>query len=110
MCSSDLRDSGAREVHVCITSPPVRYSCYFGIDTPYRENLIAVRKSEEEIRDFLGADSLTYLSEDGLSAACGGRRLYCRACFDGEYPMEVPAGARPSGFCKEGKAPDLPRP
>lgn len=105
-----LRDSGAREVHVCITSPPVRYSCYFGIDTPYRENLIAVRKSEEEIRDFLGADSLTYLSEDGLSAACGGRRLYCRACFDGEYPMEVPAGARPSGFCKEGKAPDLPRP
>ena len=105
-----LRDSGAREVHVCITSPPVRYSCYFGIDTPYRENLIAVRKSEEEIRDFLGADSLTYLSEDGLSAACEGRRLYCRACFDGDYPMEVPAGTRPSGFCKEGKAPDLPRP
>ena len=53
-----LRDSGAREVHVCITSPPVRYSCYFGIDTPYRENLIAVQKTEAEIQDFLGADSL----------------------------------------------------
>ena len=103
-----LRDAGARELHVCVTSPPVCYSCYFGIDTPYRENLIAVQKSEEEIRDFLGADSLTYLSDAGLSAACEGKRLYCRACFDGEYPMEVPAGARPSGFCKEGKTVAFP--
>lgn len=97
-----LRGAGAREVHVCITSPPVRYSCYFGIDTPCRENLIAARKSEGEIREFLGADSLTYLDEEALSTVCGRKRLFCRACFDGDYPMEVPVGARPSGFCKEG--------
>ena len=100
-----LRDAGAREVHVCIASPAVRYSCYFGIDTPYREKLIAVQKEHDEIRQYLGADSLTYLSGEDLAAACEGKDLYCKACFDGNYPMEVPATARPSSFIKEGREP-----
>ncbi|MBQ9565809.1 MAG: amidophosphoribosyltransferase [Synergistaceae bacterium] len=119
-----LRDAGAREVHFCAASPEVRYSCYFGIDTPYREKLIAVQKSQEEIREYMGADSLTFLSMENLMKVCGGQDvtapcqawgcaalgvddgqdLYCRACFDGNYPMEVPATARPTGFAKEGRS------
>ena len=98
-----LRDAGAREVHVCAASPAVRYSCYFGIDTPYREKLIAVQKEQEEIREYLGADTLTYLSHENLMRACEEKELYCKACFDGNYPMEVPSTARPSGFTKEGR-------
>lgn len=85
-----LRDAGAREIHVCAASPEVKYSCYFGIDTPYRENLIAVKKSPEEICEYLGADSLTYLTHESLKEACNCEELYCKACFDGNYPMEVP--------------------
>ena len=84
-----LRDAGAKEIHVCAASPEVKYSCYFGIDTPHREKLIAVQKSPEEICEYMGADSLTYLSEDSLREVCG-KDLYCKACFDGNYPMEVP--------------------
>ncbi|MBQ9594892.1 MAG: amidophosphoribosyltransferase [Synergistaceae bacterium] len=86
---SHLRDSGAKEIHVCAASPEVKYSCYFGIDTPHREKLIAVQKSPEEICEFLGADSLTYLSLESLTQVCG-EDTYCKACFDGKYPMEVP--------------------
>ena len=88
----NLRDSGAKEIHVCSASPAVKYSCYFGIDTPYRERLIAVQKSPEEIREYIGADTLVYLSEENLREACG-EDLYCKACFDGNYPMEVPVKA-----------------
>lgn len=84
-----LRDAGAKEIHVCAASPEVKYSCYFGIDTPHREKLIAVQKSPEEICEYMGADSLTYLSEESLREVCG-KDLYCKACFDGNYPMEVP--------------------
>ena len=84
-----LRDEGAKEIHVCSASPEVKYSCYFGIDTPHREKLIAVQKSPEEICEYLGADSVTYLSEESLREVCG-EDLYCKACFDGNYPMEVP--------------------
>ena len=84
-----LRDEGAKEIHVCAASPEVKYSCYFGIDTPHREKLIAVQKSPEEICEYLGADSVTYLSEESLREVCG-EDLYCKACFDGNYPMEVP--------------------
>ena len=84
-----LRDAGAKEIHVCAASPEVRYSCYFGIDTPHREKLIAVQKSPEEICVYMGADSLTYLSEESLREVCE-RDLYCKACFDGNYPMEIP--------------------
>ncbi len=85
-----VRKAGAKEVHVCITSPPVKYSCYFGIDTPDRENLISANMTNEEVRDYIGADSLTFLSLEGLKEACGGCSDFCRACFTGNYPMEVP--------------------
>ena len=84
-----LRDEGAKEIHVFAASPEVRYSCYFGIDTPHREKLIAVQKSREEICEYIGADSVNYLSEESLREVCG-EEVYCKACFDGNYPMEVP--------------------
>ncbi len=84
-----LRDSGAKEIHVCAASPEVKFSCYFGIDTPHREKLIAVQKSINEICEYIGADSITYLSEESLKEVCG-QDTYCKACFDGNYPMEVP--------------------
>ena len=89
-----VRKAGAKEIHVCITSPPVRYSCYFGIDTPYREFLIGAQKTVDEICEYLGADSLTYLSEEELREACGYKSQFCKACFNGKYPMEVPVNAR----------------
>lgn len=85
-----IRKAGAKEVHVCITSPPVQYSCYFGIDTPYRKYLIGAQKSVDEICEYLGADSLTYLGLEELREACGFKDQFCSACFDGKYPMEVP--------------------
>ena len=87
-----LRDEGAKEIHVFAASPEVRYSCYFGIDTPHREKLIAVQKSADEICEYIGADSVTYLSEESLREVCG-EDCYCKACFDGNYPMEVPVSA-----------------
>ena len=84
-----LRDEGAKEIHVFAASPEVRYSCYFGIDTPHREKLIAVQKTPEEICEYIGADSVTYLSEESLREVCE-EDSYCKACFDGNYPMEVP--------------------
>ena len=91
-----VRKAGAKEVHVCITSPPVQYSCYFGIDTPYREFLIGAQKTVEEICEYIGADSLTYLSEEGLREVCQNKSQFCKACFNGRYPMEVPIGTPPS--------------
>ena len=85
-----IRRAGAKEVHVCITSPPVQYSCYFGIDTPYRKYLIGAQKTVDEICEYLGADSLTYLGLEELREACGYKDQFCAACFDGKYPMEVP--------------------
>lgn len=85
-----IKRAGAKEVHVCITSPPVQYSCHFGIDTPCRKNLIGAIKSIEEIREYIGADSLTYLGFDELKEACHNQERFCTACFDGDYPMEVP--------------------
>lgn len=85
-----LKAAGAKEVHVRISSPPVKYSCYFGIDTPERKNLIAGNMSIEEIRDIIGADSLGYISNEGLLSTCkNGKRDYCMACFNGKYPMDV---------------------
>lgn len=85
-----LRQAGATEVHFRVTSPPVAHTCHFGIDTPRRKYLIGAKKTVEEIRDILGADSLAYISLDGLTESVGGKTTFCRACFDGEYPMEVP--------------------
>jgi amidophosphoribosyltransferase len=87
-----LRDAGAREVHMLVSSPPILYSCFFGIDTSKRGELIAARHDLEEIRRFIGADSLNYLSIDGLLAAMQplAPESFCGACFTGKYPMPVP--------------------
>ena len=85
-----LRDAGASEVHVRISSPPTRNSCHYGIDTPTRQELIAATSSVEEIRRFVEADSLGYLSAEGMLEAFG-RPLQdtCTACFTGVYPVEI---------------------
>jgi amidophosphoribosyltransferase len=87
---SMLRKAGAAEVHVRISSPPIRFACYLGIDTAPEETLIAHRLSVEDIRVRIGADSLGYLSLQGLIRAIGrpGRGL-CNACFHGRYPMPI---------------------
>ncbi|MGH9399289.1 MAG: amidophosphoribosyltransferase [Thermoanaerobaculia bacterium] len=90
-----LRDAGASEVHVRISSPPVKNSCHYGIDTPTRQELIAASSSVEEIRKFVEADSLGYLSAEGMLEAFG-RPLEstCTACFTGVYPVEIEDGER----------------
>jgi amidophosphoribosyltransferase len=88
-----LREAGAAEVHTRITCPPIQWPCFYGIDMPTRHELVASDLSVEEIRRFVGADSLGYLSLEGMVAATGAPKDdFCRACFDGEYPIEVPAG------------------
>lgn len=83
-----LRQAGAKEVHMVVSSPPTRYPCYYGIDTSRREELIASTMSVEEICKFIGADSLHYLSNEGMFKAVGGcSEKYCDACFSGKYPM-----------------------
>lgn len=82
-----LRKAGAKEVHVRISSPPVTRSCYLGVDTPMEDNLMAHSMTVEEIRKSLGADSLCYLSLEGLIKAVGGDSEFCRGCFTGEYPV-----------------------
>jgi len=85
-----LRKAGAAEVHVRVSSPPIRFPCYYGMDFPTKEELIANRKTVEEIRDFLNVDSLGYLSLDGLLSSVPGESCsYCTACFDGNYPVPI---------------------
>jgi amidophosphoribosyltransferase len=85
-----LRETGAREVHMCISSPPIANSCYYGIDTSARKELIASGHSVEEIRKFIGADSLTYLTLEGLITAVQPKKDLCVACFNGCYPIGTP--------------------
>lgn len=86
-----LRHAGAREVHFRVSSPPTIGSCYYGIDTPHPEELIASSHGVEEIRRFLGADTLGYLSLDGmLHASAGEPDRFCHACFSGDYPTTLP--------------------
>ena len=88
-----LREAGAAEVHVRISSPPVEWPCFYGIDFATRAELIAPGMSTEEICRSIGADSLAYISLEGLVASTGvPKRRLCRACFDGQYPVPVPAG------------------
>ena len=85
-----LRKAGTREVHMRICAPPIRHPCFFGIDLATRAELIAAQRSIPEIAEFIGADSLGYLSVDGLIQAVGlPRELFCLACFTGEYPIPV---------------------
>jgi amidophosphoribosyltransferase len=86
-----IRDAGAAEVHLRISSPPTAWPCYYGIDTPTRQELIASSHSVEEIEKYVTADSLGYLSIEGLYAALGeDRRGFCDACFSGEYLLSFP--------------------
>jgi amidophosphoribosyltransferase len=85
-----LRDAGAREVHVRISCPPTRHPCFFGIDFATRSELVAANREVDQIRTYIGADSLGYLSEEGLLAPFkDGAAQFCRACFTGEYPVDV---------------------
>ncbi|MCA9319236.1 MAG: amidophosphoribosyltransferase [Planctomycetes bacterium] len=87
-----LRKAGAKEVHLRITCPPTRWPCFFGIDFPTREELIAASKTPDEIARFLSADSLGYLSEDGLVASVSRPKdRWCMACFNGDYPAAIPS-------------------
>ena len=85
-----LKEAGAKEVHVRISSPPFLHPCYFGTDVPSNDQLSAAQHSTEEIRKMIGADSLGYMQIDYLEGMAGGLPL-CKACFDGNYPMEIPA-------------------
>ena len=87
-----LKEAGATEVHVVISSPPIKNPCFYGIDTSTKEELIASDKSIEEIRQIIGADSLTFLSLEGMMKALGqteGTQGFCTGCFTGDYPTEI---------------------
>src|SRR5450432_3372271 len=86
-----IRSAGAKEVHMRISCPPTVSPCYYGVDTPSKKQLIAANKSVDEIRDYIGADSLAYLSLEGLKKACGeGASIsYCSACYTGKYPTDI---------------------
>jgi len=91
---SMLRSAGAKEVHIRVSSPPVKHPCYFGIDTPDRDKLVGATHTIQELTKWIGADSIAYISVEGLDEAIGfGKCGLCKACFDGDYPMEVPDGA-----------------
>jgi amidophosphoribosyltransferase len=86
-----LRRSGAREIHLRISAPPIYHPCFYGIDTQIETELIAASHSVEQIRAFVGADSLAFLSIGGVLEAVGlPRERFCFACFDGRYPVPVP--------------------
>ena len=85
-----LRRAGAKEIHMRVCAPPIKYPCFFGVDMATRKELIAAHKSVEEIRQFIGADSLGYLSLDGLMKSVNlPRDSFCNACFTGDYPIPV---------------------
>jgi amidophosphoribosyltransferase len=97
-----LREAGAREVHVRISSPPIRWPCFYGVDTSSRGQLIAARLGVEEIRQAIGADTLGYLSLAGLVAAVGlPQDVLCMACLDGRYPTPLPTEAEAGRYALE---------
>ena len=91
-----MRDAGAKEVHMRITSPPIKYPDYYGIDTPIKNDLLAANRSIKEIEEFIGVDSIAFLTIDGLYKAMGyenGRDpqnpAFTDHCFTGEYPTKL---------------------
>ena len=103
-----LRDAGAREIHLRISSPPITHPCYFGIDTPNQDELIASKRTVDEIRDFVEADSLGYLSLEAMVAACGhpegkySEKDFCVACFTSNYPIDCVENGRRQKHLFEG--------
>lgn len=96
-----LKDAGAKEVHMCVSSPPIGFPCYYGIDTSVRKELIAASKKVEEIRNYIGADSLYYLSIEGLMKSVPNIKYdkMCYACFNCDYPAGTPC----QGNCTSNK-------
>ena len=99
-----ILDAGAAEVHFRIASPPTAWPCFYGVDTPQREKLLAATMTAEEMRTHLGVDSLKFISLDGLYRAVGEKNgrdpaspQYCDACFSGDYPVE-PSDQVENGF------------
>jgi amidophosphoribosyltransferase len=88
----EIRKAGAKEIHMRIASPPIRWPCFMGIDMPGRGDLIAAHHTEAEIAAIVGSDTLAYLSLEGLRRALGSQdgSGFCFACFDGKYPLAVP--------------------
>jgi amidophosphoribosyltransferase len=85
-----LRQAGAREIHMVITSPPIKFPDFYGIDTPNQADLIGAHRSVEEIRQFIGADSLNFLSFDGMVRATGlPESVFSTSCFTGIYPIDI---------------------
>ena len=101
---SMLKGAGAQEVHMCVSSPPIIHPCYYGIDTSVRKELIASEMTVDQVRTFIGADGLHYLSQEGLLKVFGeemSQRTFCTACFDGNYPIEIPVPDGQSKFLLE---------
>jgi len=96
----NLRELGARELHLRVSCPPIRHPCYYGIDFSSKGELIAANHSVEDIAEFIDLDSLHYLSVDGLLESMGGSTEYCLACFEGNYPTQINANCRKA--CLEG--------
>ena len=93
-----LRNAGAKEVHVAITCPPIAHPCFMGVDMGKHDNLIAHKRTVDEICQFVGADSLYYLSLDGMMRAVGRQDGFCQACFTGQYPIQVDVDTVKTGF------------
>jgi amidophosphoribosyltransferase len=93
-----LRNAGAKEVHVAITCPPIAHPCFMGVDMGRHENLIAHQRTVDEIRGYVGADSLHYLSLEGMMKAVGRMEGFCQACFTGRYPIAVDLSNVKTGF------------
>jgi len=93
-----IRDAGATEVHLRITSPPIKHPCHFGVDMGHDDDLIAAHLNLEELCSVVKADSLAFLSLDGMMSAVGRKEGYCNACFTGVYPVEIPAPRRKDSF------------
>ena len=93
-----VRDAGAKEVHMRISSPPTTHSCFYGVDTPERSKLLASHMNVDQMAEFIGADTLAFLSVDGMYRAVGELKRnpkspqYCDACFTGEYPIDIVDG------------------
>jgi amidophosphoribosyltransferase len=95
-----LKNAGASEVHVAITCPPIAHSCFMGVDMGKRDDLIAHKRSIDEICEYVGADSLSYLSVDGMMRALNRTEGFCQACFTGQYPVPVDLSNVKTGFEK----------
>ena len=93
-----LRDAGATEVHLRITCPPIRHACHFGVDMGHDDDLIAAHLSLEQLREVVRADSLGFLSLEGMMRAVGRKGGYCNACYTGDYPVDAPAPRRKDAF------------